>query len=245
MCSRRRRLAGRRSWRCRLYYALMSAFVVFHDGGKVLRLLTVGDVGDESIKHKHPCQRVRERLLELIELPMLIPNTLPILSDPFNRKHPVFFTQPPRVELVIRHHEPENNTHGHRQQPRQQKHNLPSLQCGRMLSGPLCDPIRHQTTEYLGPPVKTEPNAHARSLFGFCVPLRGDEREAGCHCRLADAEEEAHGDGTAEVVHGGEAGEGGAPEDDTDGGEFAKRKALEGPVGEVFKAEVAKVEHAA
>lgn len=74
------------------------------------------------------------------------------------------------------------------------------------------------------------------------VPLAGDEGEARRDGGLGDAEQEPDGDGAAEVLDSGEAGEDEAPGDDVGGAVFTDGEALEEAVGGIFPGYVAEVE---
>lgn len=90
-------------------------------------MLTVGDISDQGKEHERPRQRIHERLPQLIPLEVLIADSLLIDPDALDRQQAVLVTQPPRVELVIRHGEVEDDANNHGQQPREQEDNLPRL----------------------------------------------------------------------------------------------------------------------
>ena len=173
---------------------------------------------------------------------MLIPNPLLIDPDPLNRQHTIPRLQPPRIELIVWHDEPEHNPQHCGQAPIHEKHNLPPCDRRRVLLRAHRDAIRDEATKNLTPAIETEPKPGARALLLLRVPLGCEEGEAGRDGRLEDAEEEADRNRAAVVVHGGEAGQHRAPHEDAEGGVLGQGQALEEAVGRPFPGEVAEVE---
>ncbi len=66
-------------------------------------LLTIWDVGDQSIEAESPSQGIRQTFLELIHLEVLIANSLLIDSNPPHCHDPLLLGQELSIQLIIRH----------------------------------------------------------------------------------------------------------------------------------------------
>jgi len=71
--------------------------------------LTVRDISNERVKEERPAQRIDQRLFQLIPLEVLVTHALRIDPDTLNCQNPILLTQPPTVQLVIRHYPQERN----------------------------------------------------------------------------------------------------------------------------------------
>lgn len=152
---------------------------------------------------------------------MFVSHTLLVDADSFQGQYSVLFLQPSCIELVIRYDEQEDNTDGGGEEPNSKEQNLPSLERSRMLLRSNCNAIRNYTSNDLSHAIPAEPEIHTHALFGGGIPLGGYECETGCNCCFCKSQEEADGYSTSEVLHSCEAGEDGAPDDNTDGAVFA------------------------
>jgi len=88
---------------------------------------SIWDISNKRNEEERPCHRVHQRLLHLIELEMLISNTLLINPDSRNSQNPIFLLQPPRVQLAIRHDPEEYKSQRNSQQARAQEDDFPRL----------------------------------------------------------------------------------------------------------------------
>jgi len=168
--------------------------------------LTVGDVSDERVEEECPAQRIDQRLFQLIPLEMLVTHTLRINPNTLNCQNPILLTQPPTVQLVIRHDPQERNTKTRRKQSRNQENNLPGLHDSAILATSHSNAVSNAAAEDLRKAVETKPDGCAGTLLFLGVPLRGEEGETGGYGCFEDAEEEADGYCSGVVFYGCEAG---------------------------------------
>lgn len=73
---------------------------------------TIGNIGDQRIEKERPGHWVQQRLLNLIQLEMLISDSLLVVAHAGDGQHAVFFLQPPGVKLAVRDHPVENGAQG-------------------------------------------------------------------------------------------------------------------------------------
>lgn len=78
--------------------------------------LTIGDIANKGVEDHSPHQRILERLLELIHLEVLVAHSLLVDPDPLHSLQPLPFRQEAGVQLVVRHHKQEDDTHRRREQ---------------------------------------------------------------------------------------------------------------------------------
>lgn len=166
---------------------------------------TIWNISNERIKKERPAQRVSHRFLELVELVVLVSNSLLIDAHTLNSQDLVLFTQPPAVELIIRHNPKEQEAHASRQHSSNKEDNLPRLDDRARLAAPNSNTVRDAATEDLRKAVEAEPDGCARALFFLRIPLRGEKGEAGRHGGFEDAQEETDGDGSCVVFYSCEA----------------------------------------
>jgi len=110
---------------------------------------------------------------------VFITHSLSVDSNALNGQQPIFFTQPPAIQLVVWHNPQEQDTQTHCQQTGNEEDDFPGLNRGTRFPAPDSNAVGEAAAEDLGEPVETEPDASARALLFFGVPLRGEEGEAG------------------------------------------------------------------
>lgn len=103
---------------------------------------------------------------------MFVANALLVDSHTRNRQDAIFFTQPARVELVVRYNPKEDQAQAEGEQTRYQEDDLPRLDGGPVLLGPDCDAVGDESAEDLAYSVEAEPNVDSDTLFLFGIPLR-------------------------------------------------------------------------
>ena len=103
---------------------------------------------------------------------MLIPNTLVIASHAFDGQYSISWTQKASVELIVRHHEPENDSQESCEHTENKEDNTPWLDGCAMFPGSNRDTITDKSSEDLSKAVEREPDTGTDSLFSFRVPLR-------------------------------------------------------------------------
>jgi hypothetical protein len=72
--------------------------------------LTIWYIRNERIEEERPAQRIKQGLLHLVELEVLVTNTLIVHSNALNGKDAVFFAEPAAVHLVVWHCPEEENS---------------------------------------------------------------------------------------------------------------------------------------
>jgi len=72
--------------------------------------LTVRYISNERIEEERPAQRIKQGLLHLVELEVLVTNTLIIHSNALDREDLVFFAEPTAIHLVVWHCPEEDDT---------------------------------------------------------------------------------------------------------------------------------------
>lgn len=73
----------------------------------------IGYICNQSIEGKSPCERVEKCFFQLVELEVLVADTLLIDSHPFDSKLTVIGTEPASIELVIGHEDEEQGANRH------------------------------------------------------------------------------------------------------------------------------------
>lgn len=73
---------------------------------------TIGNISNQRIQKERPRHWVQQRLLNLVRLEMLIPDSLLVFAHASDGQHAVFFLQPPGVKLAVRDHPVENSAQG-------------------------------------------------------------------------------------------------------------------------------------
>ena len=63
---------------------------------------TIRDIGNERIKEECPGHRIQQRLLHLVQLEVLVTDTLLVDPHPRDGEHTVFFLEPPSIQLAVR-----------------------------------------------------------------------------------------------------------------------------------------------
>lgn len=119
---------------------------------------------------------------------MFVPHTLFVYPNSLDSKDALFLAQPPTIQLVIRYNPQKTHSHTRRQTASYQENNLPWLNRRAVFFAPNGDAVCDEAAKNLREPVETEPDGCARALLGFCVPLRGEEGEAGGYGCFEDAE---------------------------------------------------------
>lgn len=121
---------------------------------------------------------------------MFVTDALLIDPDSFNGQHPILGLQPACVELIVRHHEEENDAQKGGQASIDQEDDLPRCDGGTMLAGTDGDAVRDETSKDLSEPVETEPYSGPSALFFLGVPLRSEQCESRCDGSFEDAQED-------------------------------------------------------
>jgi len=132
---------------------------------------SIGNIGNKSIEKESPSHRIQKRLLNLIQLEVLVSNTLLVNADTSNSQDAIFLVQPARIELVIWHNPEENQTKTNGQQAGNKEDDFPRLDGGAVLFSANSDPVGYYTAENLAYAVEAEPDVDTASLFVFRVPL--------------------------------------------------------------------------
>ena len=123
--------------------------------------LTVGDVSDERVEEECPAQRIDQRLFQLIPLEVLVTHTLRINPNTLNSQNPILLTQPPTVQLVIRHYPQKRDTKTRSKQSRNQENNLPRLHDSSVFTTSHSNAVSNAAAENLRKAVETEPDGCA------------------------------------------------------------------------------------
>lgn len=132
---------------------------------------TVRNISNQSVKEKRPRHRVQQRLLNLIQLEMLITNTLLVNAHPRNSQDPVFFLQPACVQLVIRDNPEEDTAQCDGQESRYEEDDFPRCDGGTVFPCADRDAVCDDAADDLADAVEAEPDIHAAALFSLGVPL--------------------------------------------------------------------------
>jgi len=96
--------------------------------------LTIWNISNQCIKEEGPAKRVQQRFFELVELEMLVADTLSIHSDSLERQDAVFFAEPTAIQLVVWDSPEKKDADGGSEQSRDKKYNLPWLDCCAVLA---------------------------------------------------------------------------------------------------------------
>jgi hypothetical protein len=139
----------------------------------------VGDVRYHGINEEHPCHGIQQSFLSLIELEMLVPDSLLTDLDPRNSQDAFFSLQPASVQLVIRDDSEEDKPQNDGQESSPQEHSLPRRNRSPAFFTSFRDTVCNESSENLAPAAEAEPEVDAAALLIFCVPLRCQESEGG------------------------------------------------------------------
>lgn len=102
---------------------------------------SVGNIGDQSVEDEGPCKGIQESFLELVELEVLVADTLLVDADTLDAESSVIFAEPASVELVVRHDEKEDDADGNSNKPCDEEYDFPGSDGGRMYAGAVGDSI--------------------------------------------------------------------------------------------------------
>lgn len=133
---------------------------------------TVGDISDQRKEEERPGDRVQESFLDLVELEMLVTNSLLVFTHTRDSQYPVLFLQPACVQLVIRYYPEENKAERDGQETRHEEDNLPRLNGGAVFPRANGNAVCDNTADDLSDAVETEPDVDPAALFFLGVPLR-------------------------------------------------------------------------
>ncbi|KAG7691327.1 hypothetical protein KL951_005392 [Ogataea haglerorum] len=185
----------------------------------------VGDVGRERVQEPEPRARVRERLAELVPLPLGAAVALPAVLDALEHEHALARAQEPRVRRVVRDvHEQQRAQHdgdgaGHDEQ------HLPGRD--RVRGGVHVAAVRDGAAQDRAEPVVRVVHHRAQKGLLLAVPLGGQQHEAGGHGGLEGAEQHAAHEEARVVRARGVARQHHAPQNDARGGRLDQREPLQ------------------
>lgn len=133
---------------------------------------TVGDVGNQSVEEERPGHWVQQCLLDLVQLEVLVTNSLLVDADTRNSQYSVLFLQPARVQLVIRYDPEENAAQCDCQETRHKEDDLPRRDRGAVLPRADGNAVCDDTANNLSDTVEAEPDVHPAALFFLGIPLQ-------------------------------------------------------------------------
>lgn len=136
-----------------------------------VRDTAIGNIRNQRIEEEGPGDRVQESLLDLVQLEVLVTDTLLVDAHPGNGQNPILLAQPARIQLVIRHNPQENQTQRDSQQTGDEEDNLPRSDQGSVFLRADSDSVRDATADDLAHAVEAEPDINAATLFSLRIPL--------------------------------------------------------------------------
>lgn len=133
---------------------------------------TIRNISNQRKKEERPCHRVQQSLFNLVQLEMLVANSLLVDAHPRDSQDPVFFLQPARVQLVIWDNPEEDAAQHDGQQTRYEEDDFPGFDGGAVFSCTDGDAVCDDAANDLADAVEAEPDVDAAALFSLCVPLQ-------------------------------------------------------------------------
>lgn len=136
-----------------------------------VRDTAVGNIRNQRIEEEGPAHRIQERLLDLVQLEVLVTDTLLIDAYSSNGQNAVLLLQPAGIQLIIRHNPQENTTQHNSQQTGDKEDDLPRCDRRSIFRGADGDSVRDATPDDLADAVEAEPDINATALFFLRIPL--------------------------------------------------------------------------
>lgn len=215
----------------------------------------VRNIRNQGKEKECPGHRVQESLLDLIQLEVLVTDTLLVDAHSGNSQNAILLVQPACIQLAIWDNPQENNPQHDSRQTGNEEDDLPRCDQRSVFFGADGDSIRNATTDYLADAVEAEPNINTTALLFLRIPLqsplamlefwgsgtylRSQQRKARRNSRLKDTKEQANGNRPRIALHSREAAQNNPPHHNTGSGILPQRQPLQQTVGRILPRQIA------